>query len=556
MARRFGWCLPRGTSRHGSSGEVPATHARRMLALCLAWALLGVHVATPTHVDLAREPVAISAMASAGSGSVTTTSSTSRTSTPSVLIIVADDLGVDKVGAYWLDADPDYGSEAAALPQTPILDQLAASGLRFTDAWASPSCSPSRASLQTGLYPFRHGVGAPVGLGGSETLDVDSTTIGTLASDEGYETALFGEWHLGEGELPEGWSEGETFDDHLDETVSATLPPTQLGWQSFLGTLGGMSERGGDTYHDWTRLTVRSSSPDEATATRVEDYATLATTEDALDWISDRRGSWLAMVNYHAPHTPLEAPPADCTYTGGADGPDATDLVVYQAMVECLDHQIGELLDGVPHLDNTLVIFLGDNGTDADLAEAAFDDGRGKATPYESGVRVPFIITDGADYLTDIGDTGTSAAGRHSKTVDEVTAPGSVARKPVHVLDVFATVADVIDATVPEETDSVSLLPLMRGGHRTARDHLYSEMYTERKGSAAFRDGPEKLVVQVEAQGGKTCRQPPELYDLATDRFESHDLAPGDPTRVGEMVDEVEALHATEGSTWLDVPDC
>ncbi len=450
-----------------------------------------------------------------------------------VLLIVADDLGVDKVGAFASDADPDYPSRATALPQTPVLDQLADAGVRFSDAWANPNCSPTRASLQTGQHPMRHGVGAP----DTPDLDLSATTLAHVATDAGYSSGLFGKWHLGEGELPAAWAEGESWTDYLNEFIAVELPAKGLGYPAFFGTISSIGDAG---YYDWLELRSVDRWNAHAIATERTSYATEVTTDRALNWIDKRTGPWLAVVNYHAPHGPLEAPPSGCGYTGDT----SSDLATFQAMTECLDMEIGRLLDGIGDLHDTVVIFMADNGSQKDIAEDLFDDGQGKGSVYETGLRVPLIITDGKDWL--------EAISGHALTGPNIVGtPGTVVTDPVHTTDLFATIADIMGGDDSTGTDSHTLTWATRFGSLKSPRSVYSEQYRSQTGAAALRSGDWKLIVQASPVMG--CRTSYELYDLATDRFEATDLSATEPTQLTAMIAELDTLVSGQ---WLDLPDC
>ncbi len=469
---------------------------------------------------------------------------------PNVLIIVADDLGVDKVGSYVYDADPEYPERAEYLPNTPVLDDLAQAGIRFTDAWANPSCSPTRASLATGTYGFRHGVGQPIGKAGSSTLGLDETTIAHVAADAGYATGMFGKWHLGDEVEPGDWEEGESWADHLDEAVAVEFPSTTLGWSVFRGTKADLDVGEWSGYYDWMRLTATTRDQPQVVPSGESRYATLQTTDDALDWIDRQSGPWLALVNYHAPHTPLEAPPPSCGY--GTARPQG-DLQTYQAKAECLDAEIGRLLEGIDQLPSTVVFLMGDNGTDHMAVEDVFDDDRNKGTLYESGIRVPLIVADGYDYLSTLGE---EPWGREPTGGGRVLDPGREIADPVHVLDTFATVADLVGGDKSSGVDSVSLLPLMRDGPGVIRQTVYSDLFSADSGAAAIRKNAHKLIVSVGGGEGSLCRYKYELYNVVSDRFEEQDLASNESGIFDDLLEELDALLATHEGAWLDLPDC
>ncbi len=469
---------------------------------------------------------------------------------PNILIIVADDLGVDKVGAYTIDVDDTYAEEATALPQTPVLDSMAQAGVRFTDGWANPACSPTRATVLTGTWALRHGVGEALGREGSQPLDTDETTLAHVASDANYATGLFGKWHLGEGELPGSWADDESWEEHLGEMVPVDFPTILVGFDAFRGVRSDLEVGYWEGYYDFMTLTSVNRVGSFTVPTAETEYATTATTQAALGWINDQTGPWLASVNYHAPHTPFQLPPSDCGY---GDASDLRDALTHKAMVECLDQEIGVLLDGVATLANTVVLFIGDNGTEDRVAQGPFDDERGKGTLYESGIRVPVIAVDGADWMISQGK-GTAALTRRSLGV--VENPGREVSDLVSVVDLYATVREITGSATGGGEDSVSLMPFLRDTDGTIREFIYSELYSTDSGTAAYRDDDAKLIVWARNQGGEFCRARYELYNVWEDRFEQNDLAPSQPDAVEDMKQKLDALVSSAPGSWLDVPDC
>ena len=371
-------------------------------------------------------------------------------------------------------------------------------------------------------------------------LDPSTTTLAHVAEDAGYRTGLFGKWHLGQGVTPSDWSSGESWSDHYDEMIEADFGTAILGWNTFYGTVASIGDAG---YYDWTEIKSVYRWDSHVMPLEQTEYATQVTTDRALQWINNRSGNWLAVVNYHAPHEPLEAPPAGCGYTEDT----SSDLATYQAMTECLDMEIGVLLDGIPDLDETVIFFVGDNGTHASVAEDLFDDGRGKGTVYENGVRVPLLVTDGADWLE--ATTGVMATGPSL-----VATPGTVISDPVQVLDLFATVAEITGGDGSSGVDSVSLAGATRHGRIATPRPVYTEQFRTETGAAAIRVGDWKLVVNASPVMG--CRNSYELYNLAVDRFETTDLASIEVTTLAVLKTQLDSLLATGDSPWLDLPDC
>lgn len=389
-----------------------------------------------------------------------------------VLIVVADDLGIEASACY-----PDQGVSRA--PQ-PTIEGLCGRGFTFDHAWSAPVCSPTRASMLTGRAAFRHGVGEAVPEEVDLALSTEERTLpqALALGGTGHAVAHVGKWHLGRS---------------LDG-------PNRLGWDHFAGPLLGQV----DDYEDFEKVV-------DGRATRVRTYATRDTVDDALAWLAAQDGPWVLWVAFNAPHTPLHLPPADlhsqADLTGAAQDIADQPSRYFQAMVEAMDTELGRLLDGVgaEQLGRTWVIYLGDNGSTTATNQGWVPDEHAKATLYQGGVHVPLIV-----------------APPHS--ADSPPAPRRVAA-PVGAVDVFATVLDLAGsapaATEGLELDSLSLGPLLREeGTLPPRQFVLSEVFGERtrpdEQGRAVGDGRFKLI-EVQDRGQ-------ELYDLGQDPLEQVDL--------------------------------
>jgi len=415
---------------------------------------------------------------------------------PNVLLIVGDDIGVDIVAAYGEHAQP---------AKTPTLDGLASEGVRFTNAWAHPTCSPSRASILTGRHAFRHGVLNPAA---AATLPAAEVTLPQVLKEAGYSTALFGKWHL--GEAPES-------------------QPHRRGFDYFAGSLGA----GVGDYFSWEKTVAGDTDSTDSTAntantasetTLTTTYATRDVQQEARAWIAAQATPWFAMLAYNAPHSPMHIPPSDllsaetaASLKGRAGARcsrrDAANpsTACYRAMVEAMDASIGQLLrwlEARGTLDDTLVIFVGDNGTPGGgvIADGVFDPTKAKKTVYEGGVNVPLIVYGGA-----------SLPVRRGVTSDGV----------VQALDLFATIAELAGATEPTEptvTDAVSLTGLLTTqGALPPRSTIYTEYAQRRQGidKWAISDGALKVMVN---EGVSRC------FDLSVDPGEAIDLYAAGPS--------------------------
>ncbi|MEM6930893.1 MAG: sulfatase-like hydrolase/transferase, partial [Myxococcota bacterium] len=332
---------------------------------------------------------------------------------PNILLILLDDVGQDGVAAYGVSPDP---------PVTPVLDGLADAGIRFTRAYAYPSCKPSRGALLTGRY-VRSGV-----LTDDLRLRASTRTLADVAREAGYETALFGKWHLS------------------GRRLGQTRAPLRHGFDHFEGRMGNFIDtaRDWDGRFDYTRWEfVRNGRTSLVTG-----WAPTVVVDAAEAWIAERDGPWFAYVALSAAHGPMHVPPADLQSTGVDEG--SSNPEKFRAIVEAADTELGRLLGSLTPetLANTVVIVAGDNGTDAARDDPDFDVLGGKTTMFEGGIRVPLIVTG-----------------------PPVTQPGAVHGGLVHLVDVLPTIAELVAGEVGE-SDGQSLLPVVtapeRPGERTA----------------------------------------------------------------------------------------
>lgn len=264
---------------------------------------------------------------------------------PDVLVILLDDV-----------SKPDI---AEAL--TPTLDTLAADWLTFERFYTCPTCSPTRATMLTGLIPAHHGIGRPVGYqSGEPGLDTELGTLAGTALSAGYQTAAFGKWHMAPG---------------LDHDLEARMHPHAAGFLHFDGALSNAGPQAGNVSHyDYKRVTDLAITLETA-------YTSLAWTDAAIAWwetTTDPKFAWLA---YHAPHAPFSVPPG---YDEGG-----TKRSRYLDALAHLDNELRRLLQAVD-LDKTLVLILGDNGTPQQVTPPELE-GTTKGSLWENGINVPAL---------------------------------------------------------------------------------------------------------------------------------------------------------------------
>ena len=398
---------------------------------------------------------------------------------PNVLILLADDLGVDSLAAY---------AEGTDFPITPNIDALAQNGVLFRNVWSYPVCSPTRATLQTGRYGFRTGAGF---IYIERQLPLSEVTLPEMldGGSSDYSHAAFGKWHLG----------------------SVVYAPNIQGYSHFDGALAGKFKEP-YSYYMWPRVVNGVESVSTT-------YATTAEVDAALAWINETAGPWLCFLSFHAPHTPFHAPPAGLYYEDLTGlNPSEQPRPFFKAMVEAMDTEIGRLLAGIPPavFADTLVLFMGDNGTSSFVVQPPFLPHRAKGTIWEGGVNVPLIV---------------SGAG--------VVNPGREEQAIVTTVDIFGTVARLAGIRLPgshiagvegaRRLDSVSIVPYLRHpGQAPLRRYAFAEIFQPNgvKGPnienpiRATRDERYKWITA--AQFGFEG-----LFDLVNDPFELNNLLNG-----------------------------
>jgi arylsulfatase A-like enzyme len=393
---------------------------------------------------------------------------------PNILLMIADDLGVDRVGAYAAVPDPGH---------TPVIDALAADGVLFRNAWSNPTCPPTRAGILTGRQPRSTGFCATNFWNTPTELPLAESALPELLPPE-YRSAAVGKWHMG------------------SLKVSGWLHPLLQGFEHFRGSMTIFDASTGDSYSDFTKVI------DGTSFVPTTNYATTDQVDDALDLI-DGWGAepWFLWLAFHAPHAPFHKPPASLHTFGSLPNPVGLNIPVHmKAMAEAMDTEIGRLLDSLdPSVRaNTIVLFVGDNGTDKLATTAPFLPSHAKGTVYQGGVNVPLIA---------------SGPG---------IARGAECQALVSTTDLHATILELAGAATAANTDSVSLVPYFTDpGLPSLRATVYTEVflpngngpYTSR--ARALRDGRYKLM---QVFGSSAFPTEVHLFDLLLDPFELDDL--------------------------------
>ena len=410
-----------------------------------------------------------------------------QTDVPNVVVIISDDQGYGDLSCHgnpWL--------------KTPHLDQLYAESTRLTDFHVSPTCAPTRAALMTGHYANRTGVWHTIA--GRSLLRESETTMADILKANGYATGIFGKWHLGD---------------------NYPFRPQDRGFQEVLvhggGGVGQSPDYWNNDYFDDTYF--RNGAPEKQTG-----YCTDVWFEQAIRFIDQqhqRQQPFFCYLATNAPHSPYHvANHYQAPYQHDERVPNAA----FAGMVANLDQNVGQLMHYLRRnrLDeNTLVIFLTDNGTSAgvdfsDSTTVGFNAGmRGKkGSMYEGGHRVPCFVR---------WPQGGIEAGR------------DVATLTAHV-DILPTVVDLLGVS-PEEPiayDGVSLAPLLRG----EQDSLATRTLIT---DSQRLEQPVKWRQSATMRGSWRLINEEKLYDLASDPGQDRDVAARHPGVVAQLRADYEA---------------
>lgn len=436
---------------------------------------------------------------------------------PNVIFILADDMGYG-----------DFSFFNGGLSETPAADSLIKDGVCFTQHYsASPVCNPARASLLTGRYPHRTGSIDTLEMNGLDRLSLGETTIADVLKNNGYATGIIGKWHLG--------------------AIDPRYHPNRRGFDEFAGFRGGWQD-----YYNWHLYYNEKLVGSDGR------YLTDVFTEESINFIRRHKNKpFFLHLTYNAPHFPLQAPEEDIkpflekgTFTKGV-------CHIY-GMIRSMDRGVGKLLEELKKLgleENTVVFFTSDNGPqfggEGDMSIVRYNHRfRGcKGNIYEGGIRVPMLIRYPA--MLEKG-----------KMVDEM----------VHFVDWFPTILDICGVKTPsglKKLDGKNISPVLKDEKTDygKRFWQWNRLYPVRTSNIAMRDGKWKLLrppipvtMEIPHGFGKkgieytyhpekfkdilhdpipeftiTGENPPQLFNLEQDPFETEDLALKHPGIVEKM---------------------
>lgn len=404
------------------------------------------------------------------------------TGRPNIVLLFADDLGYSDLSSY-----------GCADIKTPAIDSIGRQGIRLTRFYSnSPECTPSRTALLTGRHPQRvGGLECAIGLGnvgrydeaewlqqkGELGLPTSEATLPRLLRDGGYDTAMFGKWHLG---------------------YDPKFSPQKHGFHESLVVLGGGTDYVTHTEPDGGNVLRRNDQP-----AKVPGYLTDVFAASAVEWISrPRTKPYFLYVPFNAPHDPYQGPddgPAKLPWAKGTRD-------IYRKMVGRLDQRVGDILaaiDRSPGARNTIVAFLSDNGGNGvgiNLPLRGF-----KTTMWEGGIRVPCLVRWPAGI----------PAGRESAQV-------------MQSIDLAATVlaAAGVKAAADRPLDGVNLIDVLNGKKAAFARTVYWRYKRAENRRKAVLDGDDKLVID----NGQR-----ELFNLAKDPYEKVNLLTTHPQKAAEL---------------------
>ncbi|MGB8166389.1 MAG: arylsulfatase [Chthoniobacteraceae bacterium] len=479
------------------------------------------------------------------------------TERPNIIVILADDMGFSDIGCF--------GGEVP----TPRLDALAANGVRFTQFYNTPRCSPTRAALITGLYSQQAGMGwldnkvEPQSRSFHGKLLPRCVTIAEVLRDAGYFTAMCGKWHLGQQNGTPPWERG--FMRSLNSRFGEVYFPkedSKPGTENLYLNGREIPKDSPELGHDWysTDLFVNWGLKfiDEARAEKKPFFLylpqgavhfPLRAPEEVIakyrgkfskgwDQLREERHARQIKMGLVDPQWTLAPRPPESP-SWESRTPEQRErfdqiMAAYAAMIECLDRSTGTLVDGLKErglLDNTLVIFLSDNGGNAEGGPPGITRGPGPIgspqsfvqlgmnwatlanTPFqrykhfthEGGISSPFIAHWPA---------GIPAARR-----------GALEKQPGHLVDIMATAVDLAGAKYPARFNDHDILPMegvsLRPAFAGQPLQRTQPIFWEHEGNKAVRDGQWKLV--------QKWKGPWELFDMTADRTEQHNVLADHP---------------------------
>ena len=398
---------------------------------------------------------------------------TSNVHRPNILLIIADDLGVDAVPRY------PFGEQK---PHMPTIERLMDDGIRFSNVWTNPVCSPTRAAILTGKFGYRTGV---LNAEDAGRIDSNEQTIHRSLNELSgtpYQTSIIGKWHLSARNSPN--------------------VPQEMG----IGYYAGLYSGGVESYNDWS-LNING------TTTNQTSYITTALTDLAIEWINAQGSPWFCWLAYNAPHSPFHLPPSNLHSQGdlpnNESSIEANPRPYYLAMVESLDHEMDRLLSSLSSttLENTLIIFLGDNGSPGQVVQSPFSNGKAKGSLYQGGVHVPMVV---------------SGVG--------VSRKGAIEESLITNVDLYNTILEIAGEEPHDQLDSKSFYALLQNANAGQRRYNYTEVLSSRPNRSGYTIGNQQYKLIV--------------FDNGSQALYKYDVDPDQTTNLLENTLDAEASEA------------
>ncbi len=417
-------------------------------------------------------------------------------SKPNILLIIADDQGLDASAQYSYSADT---------PNTPTLNALAEQGIVFDNVWATPACTTTRGTIITGQHGVNSGIDHVPAIMSTDTQTLQRyIKAQTISSD--YQTAVIGKWHLGGGN-------------------PALNHPTESGVDYFAGTIAGTI----DDYYSW-QLTQNGVNSDS------NEYHTTKMTDIAIEWLGEQNQQekpWFLWLAYVAPHSPFHLPPdhlhSRSTLTGSEADIDANKRNYYLAAIEAMDSEIGRLLDSMTteERNNTLILYVGDNGTPSGVIDrSVFDRGHNKGSLFEGGIRVPMIASG----------YGVSRVNERESAL-------------INTTDFFASIANVAGSSISQINDSYDFTGLFSNSTGDAESALrqtnYSEFVSSDVTGWAVRNEQYKLI---ELDDNSQA-----LFDITSSLSEIDDLILNNSTIANELSAQGKLIRNETTASAIDI---
>lgn len=403
---------------------------------------------------------------------------------PNILIILADDLGYHDVSYY--------GTEYV---RTPNIDLLCKSGMRFDKFYAnSPVCSPTRASLMSGRYPEMVGVPGLVRSTPESNfgyLKPDARLLPRQLKEANYKTAIIGKWNLG---------------------LESPNLPNEKGFDFFHGFLDDMMEN----YYTHVR-NGRNFMRENFKEINPAGHASDIFTSWATDYIKGQKNSkdpFFLYLAYNAPHFPVEPPPDWLAKVKAREPGLSEQRTRLVALIEHMDDGIGKVIQSLKDAgkyENTLIIFLSDNGGNLDVGANNGDLKDGKQSMYEGGLRVPAVFV----------------WPNHIK-------PGSVNTERIATMDIYPTLSEIAGAKINHPIDGRSFLSILKNPELKLPDRLL--FFTRREGGVRYGGQTIQAVISGEWKLLQNSPYTPyEIYNLQNDPLEQLDLSKSEPEQFKKL---------------------